>query len=188
MVVKESVTIHKGAHMMLSSEAIKKAMEKGEINIKPFNQEQLGPNSYDLRLHNELMVYDCHRLDMKKELPTKRILIGDDGFELQPGTLYLARTHEWTATDCYAPMLEGRSSVGRLGLSVHITAGFGNLGSSGYWTLELSVVQPLTIYPGVKICQVYFLTIEGAKKLYIEQNKYRDADDVQPSMLWKELK
>jgi len=174
--------------MILSAETIKKAVETGEIIIKPFNQEQLGPNSYDLRLHNELVVYETHNLDMKKELPTKRILIPHNGFELQPGTLYLARTHEWTATDCYVPMLEGRSSVGRLGLSVHITAGFGNLGSSGYWTLELSVVQPLMIYPEVKICQVYFLTVEGAKKLYTEQNKYRHADDIQPSMLWKEWK
>lgn len=173
--------------MILTADAVQLAIENGDIVIKPFNLERLGPNSYDLSLHNELLVYKEHTLDMKKDNAVERIGIPESGYLLQPGKIYLGRTQEWTATDTYAPMLEGRSSVGRLGLYVHITAGFGNLGSSGYWTLELSCVQPLMIYPGVRICQVYFVTVEGAKKLFPEKIRYKDADDIQASMLWKEF-
>ena len=173
--------------MILSGEEIKKHIDTGQITIKPFNQEQLGPNSYDMRLHNELLVYEHKKLDMKKNNPFKRITIPENGLELEPGRLYLARTEEYCATDHFVPMLEGRSSVGRLGLNIHVTAGFGNIGSSGYWTLELACVQPLVIYPHLAIAQVYFLTMQGEKKLYPEKNKYRDAQDIQPSLLWQEF-
>ena len=173
--------------MMLTAQAICDAIDAGEIDIKPFNRERLGPNSYDLSLHNELLIYKDAILDMKKDNHVERIKIPDDGYLLQPGTLYLARTQEWTASDYYVPMLEGRSSVGRLGLYADITAGFGNLGSSGCWTLELSCVQPLVIYAGVRICQVYFLTTQGERILQPEKNRYKDAEDIQPSLLWKEF-
>ncbi len=173
--------------MMLSGDEIKKYIEMGQIKIKPFRQEQLGPNSYDLRLHGELLVYEPKKLDMKKENPVKRITIPEEGLELEPGRLYLARTEEYCATDHFIPMLEGRSSIGRLGLFIHISAGFGNIGSSGYWTLELASVQPLVIYPHVPICQVFFLTMQGAKKLYPDKNKYKNSADIQPSLLWQEF-
>ena len=172
---------------MLTANAIQQAINQGEILIKPFNLKRLGPNSYDLSLHNELLVYKEPQLDMKKDNAVERIVLSESGFLLQPGKIYLARTQEWTASDVYAQMLEGRSSIGRLGLYVHITAGFGNLGSSGYWTLELSCVQPLMIYPGVRICQVYFVEVEGAKKLFPEKISYKDADDIQASKLWQEF-
>lgn len=173
--------------MILSADEIEKAVNAGDIEINPFNVDHLGPNSYDLHLHNELVIYKDQKLDMKKDNPTERLHIPESGFEMQPGKVYLARTKEWTATDLYAPMLEGRSSIGRLGLYVHITAGFGNMGSSGFWTLELSCVQALTIYPDVAICQVFFMTVQGAKKLYPEKIKYKDADDIQASKLWQEF-
>ena len=79
--------------------------------------------------------------------------IPKEGLLLQPGTLYLGRTLEYTETHGMVPMLEGRSSVGRLGLFVHVTAGFGDIGFCGYWTLEMFAVQPVRIYAGVAICQ-----------------------------------
>ncbi len=173
--------------MILSSDEIKKAVTAGDIEINPFNAEYLGPNSYDLHLHNELLVYKEHKLDMKKDNQTERITMSESGYELQPGKIYLARTKEWTATNLYAPMLEGRSSIGRLGLYVHITAGFGNMGSSGFWTLELSCVQPLTIFPHVSICQIFFMAVQGNKTLYPEKIKYKDADDIEASKLWQEF-
>ena len=117
--------------MILSGKEIKKRLGK-EIIIEPFNERQLNPNSYNLRLYNELLVYENHLLDMKKENKAKKIIIPKDGLILEPGKLYLGWTVEYTKTDKLVPMLEGRSSIGRLGLFIHVTAGFGDVGFSGY--------------------------------------------------------
>ncbi|HEY5575676.1 MAG TPA: dCTP deaminase, partial [Clostridiaceae bacterium] len=113
--------------MILSGREIKNKMGK-EIVIEPFSEKQLNPNSYNLKLHNELLVYDEEVLDMKKQNKVKSIVIPEEGLVLEPGKLYLGRTVEYTETDKYVPMLEGRSSVGRLGLFIHVTAGFGDVG------------------------------------------------------------
>lgn len=105
---------------------------------------------------------------------------------LFPGNLYLGRTVEHTSTNRYVPMLEGRSSVGRLGLFIHVTAGFGDIGFSGYWTLEIVPTIPVRIYPGVQICQIYFHTICGKADLYTG-GKYQNNTGIQPSMLYKEF-
>ena len=139
--------------MILSGKEIKKRLGK-EIIIEPFNERQLNPNSYNLRLYNELLVYENHLLDMKKENKAKKIIIPKDGLILEPGKLYLGRTVEYTKTDKLVPMLEGRSSIGRLGLFIHVTAGFGDVGFSGYWTLEMFCIQPIKIYPEVEVCQI----------------------------------
>ena len=104
---------------------------------------------------------------------------------LQPQRLYLARTREYTSTNYYVPIIEGRSSIARLGLFIHISSGFGNIGSSGYWTLELVATQPLRIYPGIQICQIYFQEIQGSFDPY--SKKYKASNDIQPSYLYKEL-
>src|SRR3989304_3349598 len=96
-----------------------------DIVIDPFDRSQLNPNSYNLKLHNELMVYEEVILDMRKPSRIRRIVIPADGLVLQPGQLYLGRTAERTETHNLVPMIEGRSSIGPLGLFVHVTAGFG---------------------------------------------------------------
>ena len=78
---------------------------------------------------------------MKKDNPIRKINIPDDGLLLEPNKLYLGRTVEYTRTDKFIPMLEGRSSTGRLGLFIHVTAGFGDVGFAGYWTLEMFCIQ-----------------------------------------------
>ncbi|MCL2702237.1 MAG: dCTP deaminase [Defluviitaleaceae bacterium] len=171
--------------MILSGLEIKEKMGK-EIIITPFDERFLNPNSYNLRLHNELMVYDADVLDMKKENKASTIIIPEDGLLIYPGKLYLGRTHEYTETNAYVPMLEGRSSIGRLGLYIHVTAGFGDIGFKGYWTLEIHCVQPIRIYPFVEICQVYYHKIEGAYKPYIS-GKYQDNKGIQPSLLYKDF-
>ena len=113
-------------------------------------------------------------------------MIPPEGFLLSPGTLYLGRTLEYTETDGFVPMLEGRSSVGRLGLFVHVTAGFGDVGFHGYWTLEMFCVQPVTIYPGVPICQIYYHAIQGDYTSY-QRGKYQDNTGIQPSLLYKDF-
>lgn len=171
--------------MILSGKEIKNKLGK-EIVIEPFVERQLNPNSYNLRLHNELMVYEDRVLDMKKEHKTRKIIIPEEGLVLETGKLYLGRTLEYTKTDKYVPMLEGRSSVGRLGLFIHVTAGFGDVGFCGYWTLEIFCVQPIRIYPGVEICQIYYHNIEGEYDRYLS-GKYQNNTGVQPSLLFKDF-
>lgn len=171
--------------MILSGKEILKQMGK-EINITPFDEKQINPNSYNLRLHNELLVYENDILDMKKYNNTKLIIIPEDGFKLTPGRLYLGRTLEYTETNSYVPMLEGRSSIGRLGMFIHVTAGFGDVGFSGYWTLEIFCVQPIIIYPNVEICQIYYHTINGDYDRY-NSGKYQNNNGIQPSLLYKDF-
>jgi dCTP deaminase len=114
------------------------------------------------------------------------ITIPPEGLVLETRRLYLGRTIEFTRTEGCVPMLEGRSSIGRLGLFVHVTAGFGDVGFSGYWTLEIFGVQPIRIYPGVQICQIYYHTLQGDYDPY-RSGKYQNNQGVQPSLLYKEF-
>lgn len=171
--------------MILSGKEIESKLGK-EIIIDPFNESRLNPNSYNLRLHNELLVYQNDVLDMKKEHTVEQLIIPPDGLILEPNKLYLGRTVEYTETHGYVPMLEGRSSVGRLGLFIHVTAGFGDVGFCGYWTLEIFCVQPIRVYPNVEICQVYFHGIEGAYENY-RSGKYQNNSGVQPSLLYRDF-
>jgi dCTP deaminase len=98
----------------------------------------------------------------------------------------LGRTVERTETHNLVPMIEGRSSVGRLGLFVHVTAGFGDVGFCGYWTLEMFAVQAVRIYPGVPICQIFYHEITGEITEY-QSDKYQHNHDIQPSLMFKEL-
>ena len=156
------------------------------IVIEPFSEQQLNPNSYNLRLHDRLLVYNEPVLDMKRENHSSEVVIPQEGMKLEPHRLYLGRTVEYTATDGYVPMLEGRSSIGRLGLFVHITAGFGDVGFRGYWTLEMFCVQPIVIYPDVEICQIFYHTIEGDYVPY-HSGKYQNNTGVQHSMLFRDF-
>ena len=171
--------------MILSGMEIAKRMGD-DIIIDPFNEKQLNPNSYNLRLFDELLVYENDLLDMKEKNQVQKIKIPSDGYILQPGKLYLGRTLEYTGTDKYVPMLEGRSSIGRLGMFVHVTAGFGDVGFQGYWTLEIFCVQPIRIYAGIEVCQIYYHTIEG-DYVHYKEGKYQNNQGIQASMLWKDF-
>ena len=155
--------------MILSGMEIRKHIGTNII-IEPFDEKRLNPNSYNLSLHNKLLVYDEPVLDMKKRNAVGEIIIPEEGLELEPNRLYLGRTNEYTKTEKFVPMLEGRSSIGRLGLVIHVTAGFGDVGFAGYWTLEMFCVQPIIIYPNVDICQIYFHTISGDHIPFIEES------------------
>jgi dCTP deaminase len=157
-----------------------------EIIIDPFDRAKVNPNSYNLSLHHELITYTDFPLDMKKENPYTEITIPQDGLVLEPNRLYLGRTVEYTETNGYVPMLEGRSSLGRLGIFVHVTAGFGDVGFKGYWTLEIFCIQPVRIYSGVEVCQIYYHTIEGPYETY-SSRKYQNNRSIQPSLLFKDF-
>ena len=171
--------------MILSGRMIKERLGK-DIIINPFDEKHLNPNSYNLRLHNELLIYDEYCLDMKKENKASGLTIPPEGLVLEPGRLYLGRTVEHTETHNCVPMLEGRSSIGRLGLYVHVCAGFGDVGFKGFWTLEIHCIQPIRIYAGVGICQIYYHSIEGPYEPY-NSGKYQNNTGIQPSLLYRDF-
>ncbi|MBM4002294.1 MAG: dCTP deaminase [Planctomycetes bacterium] len=170
--------------MILSGNEIRRRVGQ-EILIDPFQESMLNPNSYNLTLHAEVLVYEEVVLDMRQPNRVRRLTIPETGLVLQPNQLYLGRTVERTETHNLVPMIEGRSSIGRLGLFVHVTAGFGDVGFNGYWTLEMFAVQPIRIYPGIAICQIIYHEITGSITEY--QSKYQNNQDIQPSLLYKEL-
>ena len=171
--------------MILTGPEIQKRLDK-DITITPYDPKLLNPNSYNLRLSPDLLVYKEFPLDMKKDNPVERLQIPEEGLLLEPGKLYLGRTIEFTETKNLVPMLEGRSSIGRLGLYVHVTAGFGDVGFAGYWTLEMHCVHPIRVYAGVQICQVFYHTVEGDIVEY-KSGKYQANKGVQSSRLWMDF-
>lgn len=171
--------------MILSGKEIIDRLGK-DIFIDPFNEKQINPNSYNLTLHHELLVYADPVLDMKKRNATQALHIPEEGLLLNPGQLYLGRIREHTKTYNLVPMLEGRSSIGRLGLFIHVTAGFGDVGFCGYWTLEIFCIHPIVIYPNVEICQIYYHTIQGDHVPY-KNGKYQNNKGIQASMLYKDF-
>lgn len=160
-------------------------IEKGHIIIKPFNRESLGTNSYDVHLGKTLAKYDDYLLDSKRHNPITYFEIPDEGFVLLPGRLYLGVTQEYTETHKYVPILEGKSSVGRLGIQMHLTAGKGDISFANHWTLEIICAQPVRIYAGMPIGQImYFRT--NFEKIQRPYNKKPNAKYNQVSDLPKE--
>lgn len=171
--------------MILTGPEIEARLNK-DVLISPFDKKYLNPNSYNLRLHEDLLVYTEKELDMKKDNPARPLKIPPEGLLLEPGRLYLGRTLEYTETRNLVPMLEGRSSIGRLGLYVHVTAGFGDVGFKGFWTLEMHCVHPIRVYAGVQICQVFYHTVQGEIVEYTK-GKYQANSGIQTSRLWMDF-
>lgn len=147
--------------MILSDAKIREALEDKQIVIRPFRPDCLGTNSYDVHLGPYLSVYLDPALDAKEENRVKEFRIPREGFVLIPGQLYLGVTEEYTETHGYVPFLEGKSSVGRLGIDIHSTAGKGDEGFCNYWTLEMSVKVPVRIYAGMPVGQLIYFEISG---------------------------
>lgn len=147
--------------MILSDNDIKTAILNGSILIEPFDEKCIGSNSYDVHLSEHLAIYEDAVLDAKKVNGVVRIVIPESGFELKPGRLYLASTVEYTETHQHVPMIDGKSSIGRLGIDIHATAGKGDVGFCNHWTLEISVVHPVIVYPGMKIGQLIYYVVSS---------------------------
>lgn len=150
---------------MLTGEEIIKAVENGDIVIKPFNKDNVNPNSYNLTLADELLVYEEDVLDVKKKNKTRLIKIPKEGYTLSPNMLYLARTIEYTENEVYIPQVIGRSSAGRIGLTVHLNAGSGAIGFKGCWILSMKCFVPTRIYPGMEVVQIYYYPLIGQKNI-----------------------
>jgi dCTP deaminase len=142
--------------MILTDKTIIDEIAAGNIVIEPLIEANIGTNSVDLTLSNTLLMYTDHVLDTRKKNAYAPMIIPEEGMILQPNILYLASTVEYTETLRHVPLLHGKSSLARLGLYIHVCAGFGDVGFRGHWTLELAVIQPVKIYPGMKIAQICY--------------------------------
>ena len=147
--------------MILTDMKILQEIEDGGILIEPFNPNCLGTNSYDVHLGRYLAVYKDRTLDARKHNEIEEVVIPTEGIVLQPSTIYLGVTEEYTETHRHVPFLEGKSSVGRLGIDIHATAGKGDVGFCNTWTLELSCIQPVRVYAGMPIGQLIYFAVQG---------------------------
>lgn len=171
---------------LLTGLEIARRVDSGEIVIAPYDPANVNPNSYDGRLDDTLRVYDTTReLDVGADNPTTTLSIPPDGLVLHPGVLYLGSTVEVFGCDTLAAVVEGKSSLGRLGLTAHVTAGFIDCGFRGNITLEISVIHPLRVYAGMRVCQVCFTTVVGEVTLYA--GKYQGQRGPQPSRSWRDF-
>ena len=170
--------------MILSGDEIQRRLGS-DIEVDPFDPLRLNPNSYNLALHDELLVYEEVVLDLRTPNRYRRLTIPAEGIVLQPEKLYLGRTVEHTRTHNLVPLISSRSSLSRLGLMV-TASGVGDVGFCGHWTLGLRVVQPLRIYPFVQVCQIHYQELCGKINEYTS-DKYQDSEEIQPSRMHREL-
>ena len=178
--------------MILTDRQILAEIRRGTIVIRPFNRKYLGSNSYDVHLGGWLALYQDEILDARRHNKVNYFRIPKDGLILVPSKLYLGVTKEYTETHRHVPFLEGKSSIGRLGIDIHATAGKGDVGFCNTWTLEISVRQPVCIYAGMPIGQLIYFEISGT--VDTPYNRKQDAKyrrrTVRPveSMMWKNFK
>lgn len=175
--------------MILSDKKILESIERGEIVITPFDPKCLGTNSYDVHLGKYLATYRHRELDARQHNQIDVFEIPTEGYVLQPCTLYLGVTEEYTETHQAVPFLEGKSSTGRLGINIHATAGKGDVGFCNHWTLEISCLQPVRIYAGMPIGQLIYFHVEGNIENFYNKKinaKYTQRTDKPvESMMWK---
>lgn len=179
----------RSARMILSDTAILEAIEAGHIVIDPYDREALGTNSYDVHLGKTLATYEKEILDARQHNTVQRFDIPPEGHILIPHRTYLGVTQEYTESHVHVPFLEGKSSVGRLGIDIHATAGKGDVGFCNHWTLEISVHQPVRVYAGMPIAQLIYFKVEGAVGTPYATKKNAKYTERTPypveSMMWK---
>ena len=173
---------------MLSGIEITRRVAEGTIVLDPFDPARVGPNSYDLRLGRRLL-YTKGPLSVAAPPQMTEALLPEydgstPGFVLEPGTLYLGATAEYTESHGVVPFVDGRSSAGRLGLAVHVTAGRGDVGFKGHFTLELFVVVPLEIWAYARVAQIYYHPVDGEYLAY--NGRYQHDGYPQPSKMYQD--
>jgi dCTP deaminase len=170
--------------MILSGEAIRAAVEAGDIVIDPFDERQLGPNSYDFRLGDRCKTYKEGILDPLKRNDVVAFTIPPDGVVLSPGRIYLVNTMERMGSTKYVPIIRGRSSIGRLGLFINITSDLIDLGSINQWTLQLVATLPFRALPGTLIGQVTFWVTKGEPAYYA--GRYKGSESPMESLAYQD--
>ncbi|MDR1561257.1 MAG: hypothetical protein LBS23_02785 [Holosporaceae bacterium] len=172
--------------MILTRDEILNNVKSGKIHISPFDKLMLNPNSCDYRIDYKLLELADLPIDPKKQSSYREINFTDDGCVLSPNKTYLANTYEEIGSDVFVPSLIGKTSLGRLGLFLQITADLGNLGAKHKWTLELKTVQSVKIYPMMRIGQVTFWKTAGKKDIKYT-GKYDKFSIAKSSEIYKEF-
>lgn len=156
---------------VLSGNEIERMIERGNIVIDPLDRRFIGPNSVDLHMGDQLYRYNRkpgEPLDPRRLPPLMEIERTESGgWIIEPGTIYIGSTMEYTETHGLVPYLDGRSSLGRLGVFCHATAGRGDDGFTGRWTLEISAIEPVVLHPGGRYFQITYLTLRGERRPYV---------------------
>lgn len=175
--------------MILSDTSILEAIDRKDIVIDPYDKSCLGTNSYDVHLSKYLACYLDDVIDAKKHNQVEHFEIPEEGLVLHPGKTYLGSTVEYTETRQFVPFLEGKSSVGRLGIDIHATAGKGDVGFCNHWTLEISVCQSVRVYAGMPIGQLIYFKVEGDVDVDYSSKSSAKYNQRTPkpmeSMMWK---
>ncbi|MGV2915529.1 dCTP deaminase [Streptomyces alfalfae] len=173
--------------MILTRSEIARAVESGDIAIEPFDSRRLSPNAYDWRLGDTIRVCDSD-LDAARSSEFREHAIPPEGMVIVPGKLYLGVTHERTHSERFAQMINGDRTVGALGVWVHVSAPLGHVGHAIRWTLEIRVVRPVRIYPGMTFGKIIFLKTRGATASYQNMGrKYTQTSGIDTSRLHEEL-
>ena len=174
--------------MILTGSAIAEKIG-GDIIIEPFNLDRINPNSYNLRLDKDCLLFNgAHTLDMREDIPGINITLRkDEPFILEPSHLLLAQTMEYTETHNLIPQIDGRSSGARLGLTIHQTGGYGDIGYKGTWTLEITAAVPVKIYAYVEIAQISYHLPSGDTSMTYK-GKYQGSRKTTSSRLHAELR
>lgn len=174
--------------ILTDKEILKNINYLQSIIIEPFDLGCLGTNSYDVHLGKYLAYYTASTIDARVDNKTEEFEIPEEGYVLDPGKVYLGATTEYTETHLHVPFLEGKSSIGRLGIDIHATAGKGDVGFCGHWTLEVSCKQPVRIYAGMPIGQLIYFEVRGEiQNLYNKKEgaKYNNRNPhPQSSRMW----
>ena len=175
--------------MILSDSEILSHLELRSIVIEPFDRQYLGSNSYDVHLGETLAVYKNSTLDAKTHNEVEHFSIPEEGFVLDPKEFYLGVTKEYTESHLHVPFLEGKSSMGRLGICIHATAGKGDVGFCNCWTLEITCQKPVRIYKNMPIGQLIYFDVKGPILLNYQNKKsakYRKKSPLPvESMMWQ---
>jgi dCTP deaminase len=202
---------------ILTSHEIRSRIKSRQIQVAPFDDAKVRQNSLDVTLgkgvcvykdqvyvpasqrllvqptsyerSREFTAYDGGHLDVKKNNPVFNFTMDESGWMLVPGILYLMHIEEVLCTPKLVMSLDGRSSYARLGIVVHLTAGFAETGFKGQYTLEVTAMHRVRIYPGICIAQVIFHTVEGTVEDYQSRGTYTGeaAMGPQPSRSWKQF-
>lgn len=171
--------------MILTGNEINKRVQMGDIIIDPFIPDNINPNSYNFRLHHELLVYDQDVIDPAEQPITKTIQIPAEGLILEPHRLYLASTVEKMGSKYFVPTYAARSSVARLGMFINLSAPLGDIGFIGRWTIQLYCLHRVRVFAGMNIGQIMFWHVRGEIELY--DGKYKNANRVLASMIFKDF-
>jgi len=172
--------------MILTGNEITKRVDIGDIVIDPFIPDNVNPNSYNFRLHHELVVYDQEVIDPAVQSLTRTLQIPPEGLVLEPQRLYLASTIEKMGSEHFVPTYAARSSVARLGMFINLSAPLGDIGFIGRWTIQLYCLHRVRVYAGMNIGQMMFWHVRGEINLY--EGKYQSADKAIPSMIFKDFR